>query len=85
MQGTPACVTVTLWPAMVSVAVRAVAVVLATALNATVPLPVPLAPEVTVSQLALLAAVQAQPVGAVTDTEPVAAADVSDWVVAESV
>jgi hypothetical protein len=36
----------------------------------TVPLPLPLAPEVIVIQLALLAAVQVQPVGAVTFTLP---------------
>ena len=41
------------------------------ALNWTVPLPVPLAPEVIVSQEALLVAVKAQPAGAVTATLPV--------------
>ncbi len=70
---------------MVSVAVRGVAVVLAVAANATVPFPVPLAPEVTVSQLALLAAVQAHPAGVVTVTEPVAAGAVNDCTLAEIV
>ena len=47
-------------------------VVLAAALKATVPLPVPLAPDVTVSQdVLLLAAVHAHVLPAVTLTEPV--------------
>ena len=65
-----ACVTVTVWPAMVRVPERA-APVLAAALNATEPFPLPLAPEVTVSHAALLLAVQAQPVPLDTVTVPV--------------
>ena len=38
--------------------------------NCVVPLPLPLAPEVTVIQAALLVAVQAQPVAVVTLTKP---------------
>jgi hypothetical protein len=50
---------------MVSVTVRCVAV-LAAAVNVTEPLAVPAAPEVIVSQAALLVATQAQPVVVVT-------------------
>ena len=49
------------------------------------PVPLPLAPDVTVSQLALLDAVQAQPAGAVTVTVPVPPAAANDWLVAEMV
>ena len=57
-------------------------VVLAAALKATVPLPVPLAPDVTVSQdVLLLAAVHAHVAPAVTVTEPVPTAAPSDWLV----
>jgi hypothetical protein len=49
------CVTVKVWPAIVSVPVRTV-VPLSVALNPTEPLPVPLAPDVTVSHDALLVA-----------------------------
>jgi hypothetical protein len=70
---------------MVSVAVRWVAPVLADAANATLPAPLPLAPELTVSHVALLVAVHVHPVRPVTATDPVAAAAVSAWVVAEIV
>ena len=53
---------------MVAVPVRGVATVLAATVRATVPLPLPLAPLVTVIHDAVLAAVQAQPVGLVTAT-----------------
>jgi hypothetical protein len=72
VQGAPAWVTVKVWPAIVSVPVRDEVLVLAATLYATVPLPVPLVPEVIVIQLALLAPVHVQPVPAVTVTEPVA-------------
>jgi len=55
------CVTVNVWPAIVSVPVRELVSVLAVTENAVVPLPVPLAPAVIVIQVALLVAVQAQP------------------------
>jgi hypothetical protein len=48
LQGTAFCVTVKVWPAMITVPVREVPAVLAATLRPTVPLPVPLAPEVTV-------------------------------------
>lgn len=64
--GTPPCVTVKEFPAMVIVPVRA-APLLAATLYATLPVPLPLAPAVTASQLTLAAADQAQPAGAVTD------------------
>jgi hypothetical protein len=44
-----------------------------------VPLPLPLAPPVTVIQAALLAAVHAHPVGVVTADDPVVAAAPADW------
>ena len=51
---------------MVSVPVRGVVAVLAAIEKATVPPPLPLAPEVIVSQEALLEALQVQPVAVVT-------------------
>jgi hypothetical protein len=64
-------VTVNVWPAIVTVPVRAFPV-LAFARMATVPLPVPDAPLVTVSHCAFAAAVHAQvePVATVTDSVP---------------
>jgi hypothetical protein len=71
VQLAPACATVKACPPIVIVPERLVVVVLAAALKLTVPLPEPLAPAVTVSQLALLVAVHAQPVPAVTFVLPV--------------
>ncbi len=62
----PAWVTVTVWPAMVSVPVRDDVAVLAAMANATAPLPLPPAPDVMVIQEALLVAVQPQPPPVVT-------------------
>jgi hypothetical protein len=62
----PACVTVSVCPAIVSVPVRGVADVFAATVYATEPFPVPLPPLVTVIQDALLAPVHAQPLVAVT-------------------
>src|SRR3954452_9695492 len=56
----PAWITVIVWPAMVSVPVRAEAPPFASAWNETVPLEVPGVPEVTVIHAALLVAVQPQ-------------------------
>jgi hypothetical protein len=70
-QPAAACVTVKLWPAIVSVAVRATVVAFAATLKLTVPLAEPLDPAVTVTQLAPLVAVHAQPVVVVTATLPV--------------
>jgi hypothetical protein len=68
VQGAPAWVTVKVWPATVSVPVRDEVDVLAATVNATVPLPLPEAPLVTVIHAALLVAVQAQPLVVVTAT-----------------
>ena len=71
-------------PPMVMVPARVVVAVLAAALNPTLPLPVPLAPEVTVSQdVLLLTAVHAHVLPAVTATLPVPPAAPSDWLVGE--
>jgi hypothetical protein len=69
----------------VSAAVRGVALVLAAALNATVPEPVPLPPDVTVNHDALLLAVHAQPFVAVIVTEPAPPPDVIDRLVGDNV
>jgi hypothetical protein len=52
------------------VPVRGVVVVFAATVNVTVPLPDPLAPPVTLIQLALLVAVQAHPAPAAIEIEP---------------
>jgi len=70
VQDVPACVTVNVCPATVSVPVRELVPVFAAALKVTDPLPVPLAPAVTVSQVAVLVAVQVQPAAAVTAVDP---------------
>ena len=62
----PCWATVTVWPAMVSVPVRGDVAVFAAIEKATVPLPLPLAPEVMVNQESLLVAVQLQPAAVVT-------------------
>ena len=68
----PGCVTLKLCPPIVSVPVRELVLLLAAALNATVPLPLPLAPPVTVSHdVLLLTPVHAHPAGDVTPVEPV--------------
>ena len=68
---TPACVTVKVCPATVSVPPRCVELALAVMLKPVDPLPLPVAPLVTVNQaVLLLTAVQVQPVGAVTFVEP---------------
>src|SRR5262249_47335050 len=59
--GTPGCVTVTAVPAMLSVPARCKTPPFAPAVNETVPGPDPVAPTVTVSQVAPLDAVHAQP------------------------
>jgi hypothetical protein len=61
-------VTVNVWPAMVAVPVRELAAGLAATLIATVPLPLPLAPLVTVSHDELLEADHPQPAALVTAT-----------------
>jgi hypothetical protein len=79
VHGCAASVTVNVLPAMVIVPLSGDAVVFAAAEKATVALPVPDAPDVTVSQLVLLdVAVHAHPAGAVTPTLPVPPAAGSD-------
>jgi hypothetical protein len=59
-------------PPIVIVPARVDALELAAALKLTVPLPLPVAPAVTVNQpVSLLAAVHVQPVGDETDVDPV--------------
>jgi hypothetical protein len=71
VQPSAAWLTVKVWPAIVSVPCRVCVTPFAAAANVTVPLPLPLAPVLTLSQAGVLvAAVQAQPVGAVTLAEP---------------
>jgi len=70
VHGAAACVAVNVWPAMVTVPVRASAVLAAND-NETVPLPVPLAPDAIVTHAALDAAVHAHvDADAVTVTDP---------------
>ena len=73
----PLCVTVTAWPATVSVPSRCEDDVFAVAVKVTVPFPFPLAPPLIVSQPALLVAVHPHPPGAVTPVVEDPAADVS--------
>jgi hypothetical protein len=80
-----ASVTVNVLPPIVSRPLSGDVVVFAAAENATVPLPDPELPDVTVSQLALELAVHAHPAAVVTPTVPVPPAADSDWLVPESV
>jgi hypothetical protein len=65
---TPAWVTVKVCPAIVTVPIRWMAPVFASTTTFTVPSPVPVAPEPTLSQAALLVVLQAQLLSAVTAT-----------------
>ena len=67
----PAGVTVNVWPPIITVPVRRAVLALAATLSATKPPPVPVAPLVTVIQVAVLVAVRAQPAvpNTVTDSE----------------
>ena len=85
MQAAAACVTVKVIPATLSVPVRADVAVFAAAEKLTVPFPLPDVPAVTVSHDAPLVAVQAQPVAALTLTDPVDAVALSAAEVADSV
>ena len=69
--GVAAWLTIKVWPAIVSVAVRCIAAVLAPTEYVTVPLPVPAFPELTEIQDALLVEIQTQPALAVTVALPV--------------
>ena len=79
----PDCVKVNAIPAMVNVPLRALLPVLAATEYATVPLLLPAAPEVTVIQLALLTAVQAQPAVDETVIVPLNPVAATDWLVDE--
>jgi len=85
VQAVAAWLTVNVRPPIVIVPLRAVVFGFADALNATVPLPLPLAPLVTVSQdVLLLTPVQAQPLGAVTLVDPVPPPAATDRLVGET-
>jgi hypothetical protein len=81
----PASVTVNDFPAIVSVAARDRALVLAVTLKASVPDPVPGAPPEIVTHAALLDAVQLQPADVVTVTVPLPPAAANAWLVGEIV
>jgi hypothetical protein len=70
---------------MVSVPVRALVFGLGAALNATVPVPLPLAPLVTVNHdVLLLTPVHAHPARVVTVVDPVPPPATTDWLVGSS-
>jgi hypothetical protein len=72
--------TVNVCPPIVIVPARVVPLGFAAALKLTLPVPLPVAPAVTVNQLVLLlTAVHEQPVGVVTDVEPVPPPATTDW------
>jgi hypothetical protein len=79
VHGTPVCVTVNIWSAIVIVPVRLALPVFAATLKATDPLSVPEAPLVIVNHAALLTAVHGQPVSIRTETVPLPADDVNVW------
>jgi hypothetical protein len=72
---------VKVFPATVSVADRDDEVVFAETVNATVPFPLPLAPDVIVTQAADAVASHEQPVPAVTVTDPEPPLAAIDWLV----
>jgi hypothetical protein len=86
VQATPACVTVNVWPAIVSVPVRGVALVFAATEYVTAPFPAPVLPPVIVSHDALLEALHAHvPPDAVTLTLALDAPEAGDTLVGDSV
>ena len=85
MQAAAAWETVNVWPPIVRVPVRALVFGLDAALNATVPVPVPLAPLVTVNHdVLLLTPVHAHPARVVTVVDPVPPLATTDWLVGTS-
>jgi hypothetical protein len=85
VHGTPCWVTVSVWPAIVTVPVRDPAAVFAPIDSETVPFPLPDPPLETVIHGAELTAVHAQPPFAVTVTVPLDAGASTDRLVVESV
>jgi hypothetical protein len=69
-------VTLSVWPATVIVPERVTVLVFRAAVKATVPFPLPDAPDVMTNQATLLIAVHEQPGAVVTPMVPVAPADV---------
>jgi hypothetical protein len=85
VHGAAACVTVNVWPAMVRVPVRELVFGFAAALNPTVPVPLPLAPLVTVNHdVLLLTPVHAHPACVVTVIVPVPPPATTDWLAGNS-
>jgi len=83
VQGTPCWVTVTAWPAIVTVPVRAPLAALAAIDSETVPFPMPDAPLATVIHAAELTAVHEHAAPPVTETVPVDAGAETDRLVVE--
>lgn len=83
VQAAAACVTVNVFPAIVSVAERDAVVVFAAAVKSAVPPPLPVAPLVIVTHEAALVAFQVQPAPVVTVTAPVPPVAATDWLVEE--
>jgi len=81
----PVCVTVTVWPATVTVPVREAPPLLSATLKPAVPLPVTLLPDVSVIQPALLAVVHAHVLLVVALTVSVPAVAPKDWLVGDTV
>jgi hypothetical protein len=81
VQAAPACVTDTVCPAIVTLALRGVVKVLAVAVSVTVPFPAPVAPPVMLSQPTLSLAVHAQPAPAATAADIVPPAAGTDRLV----
>src|SRR5574340_609063 len=71
LHGTPGCVTSNGCPPIVMMPERACVLEFAATVKFTVPLPEPLDPEVTVTQLGLVPTLQVQPAGVVTAVDPV--------------
>ena len=84
VHGAPACVTVTVWPATVTLPVRGAVPAFAVTENLAEPAPVALLPAVIVIQGALLIDVHPQPVLVLTVTLPDPAPDASDTLVVDS-
>lgn len=82
-QAAPACVTLNVVPAIVSVPLRLVVDVFAATEKPALPAPEPVAPLVTVIQVALLVVLHVQPEAAVTEVPPEPPAAPKDWLVDE--